>query len=127
MLPGKLDHRSPQNVPYDAKYAPRHKVILEADGLLARLLDRTEIETNSLHWQAIDRLAPGLVVEGHAPDGVIEAVRVARARNFAIGVQWHPEYRVTENPVSLAIFKAFGDACRDRAVARARPAGKAAE
>jgi putative glutamine amidotransferase len=42
-------------------------------------------------------------------------------------VQWHPEYRVTENPVSLAIFKAFGDACRERAVARARPAGKAAE
>jgi putative glutamine amidotransferase len=82
---------------------------------------------NSLHWQAIDRLAPALVAEGHAPDGVIEAVRVAKARNFAFGVQWHPEYRVTENPVSLAIFKAFGQACRARAATRARAAGRAAE
>jgi putative glutamine amidotransferase len=127
MLAGKLDHRAPQNVGYDARYAPRHKVVLEPGGMLARLLGCGEIETNSLHWQAIDRLAPGLVVEGHADDGVIEAVRVAAARNFALGVQWHPEYRVTENAVSLAIFKAFGDACRVRAASRTRPAGKAAE
>lgn len=127
LLPGKLDHRSPQNVPYDAKYAPRHAVFLDAAGALARILGATEIQVNSLHWQGIDRLAPGLVAEGHAPDGVIEAVHVANARNFAIGVQWHPEYRVTENPVSLAIFRAFGTACRARAAERLRQPGRAAE
>lgn len=127
LLPGRLDHRSPQNVPYDAKYVARHKVLLEPAGLLAKLLGRTEIEVNSLHWQAIDELGPGLLAEAHAPDGVIEAVRVARARSFALGVQWHPEYRVAENPISLAIFKAFGQACRTRAASRARAPGRAAE
>jgi putative glutamine amidotransferase len=95
--------------------------------MLTKILGRTEIEVNSLHWQAIDRLAPGLVIEAKAPDDVIEAVRVEKARSFAIGVQWHPEYRVTENPVSLALFRAFGEACRDRARARRRAPGKAAE
>jgi len=73
---------------------------------------------NSLHWQGIDRLAPGLAAEGIAPDGTVEAVRVTAARNFAFGVQWHPEYRATENPVSLALFQAFGMAAR--AYARAK-------
>jgi putative glutamine amidotransferase len=126
-LAGRLDHRSPKNVPYDARYAPQHKVALEPSGMLTKILGRTEIEVNSLHWQAIDRLAPGLTVEAVAPDGVVEAVRVERARNFALGVQWHPEYRVTENPVSLALFKAFGAACRERARGRLRASGKAAE
>jgi len=126
-LPGKLDHRSPQNVPYDAKYAPRHAVTFDPAGEFARILGRTEIQVNSLHWQGIDRLAPGLVAEGHAPDGVIEAVRVANARGFALGVQWHPEYRVTENPDSMALFKAFGAACRARAAERLRQPVRAAE
>lgn len=127
LLPGNFDHRAPQNVPYDARYAVRHNVALEPAGQLSKLLGQSEIAVNSLHWQAIDRLAPGLLAEGHAPDGVIEAVRVAKARNFALGVQWHPEYRVAENPVSLAIFKAFGQAARARAASRARAAGRAAE
>jgi len=58
-------------------------------------------------------------VEGRAPDGVIEAVRVTDARSFALGVQWHPEWRVLQNPVSVALFRAFGDAARRRAEQRA--------
>ena len=34
------------------------------------------------------------------------------------GVQWHPEWRVTENELSLAMFKAFGAACRNYAAQR---------
>ena len=52
-----------------------------------------QIEVNSLHWQAIDRLAPRLTVEGRSDDGVVEAVRVNDAAAFALGVQWHPEYK----------------------------------
>jgi putative glutamine amidotransferase len=53
------------------------------------------------------------VVEAVAPDGTIEAVRVARASGFALGVQWHPEWRFAGDPASVALFRAFGDACRN--------------
>jgi putative glutamine amidotransferase len=53
-----------------------------------------------------------------APDGQIDAVR-ASGLPFAIGVQWHPEFCVMQNPVSRALFAAFGDACRARAAGRA--------
>jgi putative glutamine amidotransferase len=67
---------------------------------------------NSVHTQGVDRLAPGLVVEATANDGLVEAFRVVDAQNFAIGVQWHPEWKVLEHPGNLALFKAFGRACR---------------
>ncbi|WP_119460576.1 gamma-glutamyl-gamma-aminobutyrate hydrolase family protein [Rhodospirillaceae bacterium SYSU D60014] len=123
---GRLDHRAPQDVPYEEKYGPQHTVSLTPDGLIAKLVGSTRIEVNSLHWQGIDRLADGLVVEGVAPDGVVEAVRVVTAKSFALGVQWHPEYRVLENPVSRALFAAFGAAARERARLRAARRGEKA-
>jgi putative glutamine amidotransferase len=116
--PEAFDHRAPQGE-MEVKYGPRHAVELTADSEIARLVGSRRIEVNSLHWQAIDRLGEGLAVEGRAPDGVIEAVRVADARSFALGVQWHPEWRVLQNPVSVALFRAFGDAARRRAEQRA--------
>ncbi len=113
-----LDHRAPQGE-MEVKYGLRHAVELAPDSEIARLVGSRRIEVNSLHWQAIDRLAERLVVEGRAPDGVIEAVRVADARSFALGVQWHPEWQVLQNPVSVALFRAFGDAARRRAEQRA--------
>jgi putative glutamine amidotransferase len=90
-------------------------VRLTPDGQLCKLLDGARtIEVNSLHAQAIDRLAAGLAVEALAPDGTIEAVRVAHAPGFALAVQWHPEWRVLENPTSRRLFAAFGAACRTR-------------
>ena len=47
-----------------------------------------------------------------AADGTIEGIRVASAASFAIGVQWHPEWRYAEDPASLAVFRAFGAACQ---------------
>ncbi|HRJ60777.1 MAG TPA: gamma-glutamyl-gamma-aminobutyrate hydrolase family protein, partial [Azospirillaceae bacterium] len=73
-----------------------------------------EIMVNSLHGQGIDRLAPGLIVEATAPDGLIEAVAV-EDQPFAIGAQWHPEWRFQDNPFSAALFAAFGAAARDYA------------
>jgi putative glutamine amidotransferase len=121
---GRLDHRAPPDVPMDDKYLPRHTVTFIPDGQFARILGTTEIRVNSLHWQGIAKPAPGLTVEGRAEDGVVEAVSVKDARNFALGVQWHPEFRVWENPVSMKLFGAFGDAVRARAAAR-KAAGKA--
>jgi putative glutamine amidotransferase len=31
-----------------------------------------------------------------------------------VAVQWHPEWRVLENPLSRALFAEFGTACRER-------------
>jgi len=108
-LPGRQDHRSGEG-PLERRYGPKHPVRLS--GMLARIIGATEITVNSLHGQAIDRLAPGLVVEAVAPDGTIEAVRVGHARGFAYGVQWHPEWRYLDDPASRALFGAFGEACR---------------
>jgi putative glutamine amidotransferase len=86
------------------------------------MLGRTSTTVNSLHGQAIDRLAPGLEVEATAPDGTIEAVRVTGVRGWAFGVQWHPEWRFAENEDSMALFRAFGEACRAHAAGARRAA-----
>jgi putative glutamine amidotransferase len=107
-LPGHLDHREPQGVPADQEYAPVHAIAITPGGVLARLGGVTQARVNSLHHQGIDRLAPGLSVEATAPDGLIEAVSLPGARAFALGVQWHPEWRWSEDALSRAIFAAFG-------------------
>ena len=107
-IPGRLDHREPQNVSREAEYAPAHSVNISPDGLLARLSGMTQAMVNSLHGQGVDRLAPGLKVEAHAPDGQIEAVSLPAAKAFLLGVQWHPEWAFADDPLSRAIFSGFG-------------------
>ncbi len=119
-LPERDDHRRPDHEDPDVQYGPRHSIALTPGGAFERLADSTELTVNSLHWQAIDRVAAGLRVEATAADGTIEAVSVTDARGFALGVQWHPEYKVLENPFGVKLFGAFGDAARQRAEARAR-------
>jgi len=127
-VPGRMDHRRGERRREEA-YAPRHALALAPGGYFARLLGTERIVVNSLHAQGIDRVAPGLTVEATAEDGTIEAVRVEGAKRFAVGVQWHAEWRPLENPVSAALFKAFGEACRERLAERAHPvrAARAAE
>jgi putative glutamine amidotransferase len=78
--------------------------------LLARLSGMTDAMVNSLHHQGVDRLAPGLKAEAHAPDGQIEALTMPHAKGFLLGVQWHPEWAFARDPLSLAIFRGFGTA-----------------
>jgi putative glutamine amidotransferase len=106
---GRLDHRGGPGDP-DVRYGPKHPVAVT--GRLARIVGADSIIVNSIHGQAIDRLAPGLVVQATAPDGTIEAVAMPDAPGFVLGLQWHPEWSYAANPHSLAIFSAFGDACR---------------
>lgn len=117
-VPGHLDHRDDTTQPLEAQYGPAHEVILEPGGLLRSLAGSERVRVNSLHWQGIERLGHGLAVEARAPDGLIEAFRVKGAARLALAVQWHPEWRVMENPLSRALFAAFGAACRDRAASR---------
>jgi putative glutamine amidotransferase len=114
-LDGFLDHREPENQPLEVQYAPRHPLQVQPGGVLAGIGLPSEITVNSIHGQGVERLAPGLRVEALAPDGLIEAFSVEGAPSFALGVQWHPEWQVRSNPNYLAIFQAFGEACRKRA------------
>lgn len=111
-VPGRMDHRAPTSDAQEARYAIRHPVEVRPGGLLHGIVKTTKIEVNSLHRQAIDRLAPGLTVEATAADGTIEAVSAVDTRHFVLGVQWHPEYWFRTDPVSAAILAAFGDAVR---------------
>ena len=112
---GMMDHREPENEPLDVQYAPSHPLFIEPGGLLDGLGLPSEIAVNSIHGQGVARLASGLRVEARAPDGLVEAFSVSGAKSFALGVQWHPEWQVRSNPNYLAIFQAFGEACRKRA------------
>jgi putative glutamine amidotransferase len=107
--PGMNDHRGGPG-PHETRYGPKHPIAV--CGSLARIVGADTIQVNSLHGQAIDRLGKGLVVEARAPDGTIEAVALPSARGWLLGVQWHPEWAFATNPHSVAIFAAFGDACR---------------
>ncbi len=108
-VPGRLNHAAAEPEDAVARVAPAHTVALTPGGLLHRLAQAPTISVNSLHRQGIDRLAPGLAVEAVAPDGTIEAVRATGSPNFALGLQWHPEFDALTNPFSARIFKAFGD------------------
>ena len=109
-----LDHRSDINQSLDERYDVAHEVHLIAGGFFEKLAGKTKINVNSLHSQGINQLGTGLKVEAVAPDGLIEAVSVKDASQFAVGVQWHPEYKTEENSFSRALFKAFDDAVWSR-------------
>lgn len=125
-LPGRFDHRSIRSPDMDRNYGPAHAIRLEAGGLLHDLLGVEEFVVNSLHQQAIDRVAAPLRVEATAPDGTIEAVSMPSAPGFVLGVQWHPEYKPQENPYSVHIFQAFADAVHARARRRVPISARAA-
>lgn len=112
---GYIEHRESKDQPVDIQYGLSHEVQVEPGGLLYDIAGCSSAQVNSLHTQGVDKLAPGLQPEAKAPDGLIEAFSVSHASNFALGVQWHPEWKVKDNAFYLSIFQAFGDACRARA------------
>ncbi|MBS7537707.1 gamma-glutamyl-gamma-aminobutyrate hydrolase family protein [Ancylobacter lacus] len=116
--PGHFDHREDATGTIEAQYAPVHEVALTPGGVLAGLAGATRWKVNSLHGQGVDRLAPGLVVEARADDGLVEGFRVKDAPGFALAVQWHPEWRFWADALSSGLFASFGEAARARAAAR---------
>ena len=112
---GYHSHKENPDDPLDVQYGPSHEVHLVEGGLLRDLAGTDTVTVNSVHSQGVARLAGGVSVEAVADDGLIEGFRVDGAKNFALAVQWHPEWKVTEDSFSMAIFKAFGDACRQQA------------
>ena len=119
-LPGRMNHRAPRldngdfHPDPDVVFADRHDVSLVPDGIFARILGCTTVRVNSLHGQGILKPGERIVVEGIAEDDTIEAIRIADATGFALGVQWHAEYDPQVNDVNRALFAAFGKAITER-------------
>lgn len=98
----------------ETRYGFTHSVRVVEGSELAKIIGKTELTINSVHDQGIKQLADGLVAEAFAPDGLIEAFRIEQHSTFGMAMQWHPEWKMLDNPDSIAIFKAFGQACHDR-------------
>jgi len=110
-VPGMLDHRENPDLELEQRYAPVHEVTFNADGFFKAFTGLDTARVNSLHGQGIDRLADPLQWEAKAPDGIIEAVSVKNANTFAAAVQWHPEWKVMDNPFYFSLFRKFADSC----------------
>ena len=115
-VPGHADHRGPggprDDEPLEVEFGPAHLVAVQPGGVLHTTTGLDRFVVNSVHGQAVHRLAPGVRVEARAADGVVEAFSVEGAPGFNLCVQWHPEWAAEDNPVSLHIFRAFGHAVR---------------
>lgn len=123
-LDGRMNHRAPRldNGEFHPDplvvFADRHDVKLVPGGAFATLLGCETIRVNSLHGQGIEEPGKRVIIEGVAEDGTIEAIRIAEAPGFALGVQWHAEYDPQTNPINRKLFQAFGAAAAAHAHAR---------
>lgn len=116
-IDGHRDHRAAKGSPPEVAYGLAHPIDVMAGGLLDDILGERQVQVNSVHGQGVKRLAEGLRVEARAPDGLVEAFSQPQAPGFNLCVQWHPEWQAANNPVSMKMLRAFGDAChqyRDR-------------
>ena len=80
-----------------------HRVTLEPDSLLEKLLGGEPLSVNSYHHQAVRTPAPGFTVAARAADGVIEGVEDLKRNLYA--VQWHPEDLVESHPRFRPLFR----------------------
>lgn len=108
-------HRPVPTMPGEAMQV-RHDVEIAADSWLAGVYRTTRRRVNSLHHQAIDRLADGFRPTAWAADGIIEAVESTVDGRDAWGVQWHPEKITGEG--DQVLFDAWVERVRERRRAR---------
>jgi putative glutamine amidotransferase len=108
--PGTGVHGMP---PADDSRVSHDVSILGGSRLAAAAGARTLAGCVSVHHQAVDRMAPGLVATAHSADGVIEALETPADRaGWVLAVQWHPERTAAADPAQQALFDAFGAAVR---------------
>jgi putative glutamine amidotransferase len=102
---GTVDHRQTAS-----GRMPTHRVRIESGSRLAEIVGAEELEVNSFHHQAVDRLGRGLRAVAWSPDGVVEAIEEPGV-GLLLGVQWHAETLV-EGPAHARLFEALVTASR---------------
>lgn len=85
-----------------------HEVDVSPDSQLGHILNQQNVSVNSLHHQAVHRIAPELSITAHASDGIVEGFELP-GYPFGLGVQWHPEC-LQAHPPMRALFRSFVDA-----------------
>ena len=85
----------------ECRHLAVHDLIIEPNTILAQC-NKNELmaKTNTSHLQSVDQVGKNLVISGRCDDGVIEAIEDP-SRAFCVGVQWHPEFAVTDLDRSL--------------------------
>lgn len=91
---------------------PSHRVNVVADTWLGKMTHGSFLNVNSMHHQAVRRLAPGLVTCAYAANQLIEAIEKPDYPTFFLGVQWHPEYLWETDETMKRVWKAFVDAAK---------------
>ena len=112
-LGGELyqDIKPLEHVPHNDHWAKIHTVTVRRGTLLAEILKQDTVLVNSQHHQAVDKVAPGLVLSALSEDGIVEGIEKPDAK-FCLGVQWHPEWLSAADPAMQGIFDAFVAACK---------------
>ena len=106
-------HDFERNVPHDEQYGLSHHVDIINGTALHNISGMDRAEVNSLHTQGVRELSDRLEPNAMTGNGLIEAFTIKEADGFNLSVQWHPEWQPHNSELSLSIFSAFGDACKD--------------
>ena len=107
-----IRHHAPDDAGYREMFEHRHDVSLASGGMLAAAFAKPGLTVNSVHYQGIGTLAPGLEIEATAPDGLVEAYSTRRNGAPLLAVQWHPEWDTDADPDSQTFFRLLGRARR---------------
>ncbi|MBE6054115.1 MAG: gamma-glutamyl-gamma-aminobutyrate hydrolase family protein [Clostridium sartagoforme] len=97
-----------QEKPYNK---PVHKVKVKEQSLLYKIINKNQIEVNSIHHQAIKELSINAEEAAIAEDGLIESIYL-KNKKFVLGVQWHPELLYKDFEEQFLIYKAFINSCK---------------
>ena len=107
-----IRHHAPDDAGYSEMFDHRHDVSLASGGMLAAAFAKPGLTVNSVHYQGIGTLAPGLSIEATAPDGLVEAYSTRINGAPLLAVQWHPEWDTDADPDSQTFFRLLGRALR---------------
>lgn len=119
-LPRALPHRDAMDATH------RHALVIEKGSLMERVYGENDIRVNSMHHMAIDDVAPGFIVTGRCPDGVVEVIESIHPDWFAIGTQFHPE-ATSATALDITIFREFVQGVVERTRRLIDPAVEAVE
>ena len=72
-----------------------HSVEIKKQTKLFEIIKDSEIQVNSAHHQAVNKLGKNLIISGLARDGIVESIE-STEHDWCIGVQWHPEFLITK-------------------------------
>ena len=106
-LPAQYPDNSIRHRQRQSSTEATHAVIVEDNTVFADIVKDRRLMVNSAHHQAVKNVARGFRVAGKSPDKVVEVIEKIDDDNWILGVQFHPEMRVTNDLAMRRIFQRF--------------------